>query len=182
MNSSTLTAAERSNSNTTHQGSPSAKSTWRRGLPNSVRTRLIAIVVACLSVMGVSVISAPSAHASAYSCTGYGWISIPKTGVATSRWCVQTTGSGRYVSSEAGAFTALVAGVYLCDTSMKAQFFDIYGRSMGTYYSVVRRGCWQAGGAFNIGVNRTFPSDGYVRVSLLSYGAEKAAIQHNIKK
>ena len=30
-------------------------------------------------------------------------------------------------------------------------------------------------------VNRTFATDGYVRISLLSYGAEKAAVQHNLK-
>ena len=130
----------------------------------------------------ISSISPTIAAASAYSCTGYGWISVPKTSVATSRWCGETNGSGRRVDSVKGAFFSLVAGVYLCDTRMKAEFFDDRGRSIATYYSGITRGCWQAGGAFGIGVNRTFATNGYVRISLLSYGAEKAAVQHTIKR
>ncbi len=142
----------------------------------------IALVLTVSGVIGASIGFAGDAQAYAYSCTGYGWISIPKTSVATSRWCGETNGSGRYVSQVKGGFTALVGGVYLCNTSLKAEFFDDRGRSVGSYYSGTTGGCWQAGGVFAVNVNRTFSTDGYVRISLLSYGAEKAAVQHNIKR
>jgi len=134
------------------------------------------------TILGASVAFPGTAQAYAYSCTGYGWISVPRTSVATSRWCGETNGSGRYVSQVKGGFTALVAGVYLCNTSLKAEFFDDHGRSVGTYYSGTTGGCWQAGGVFAVGVYRTFATDGHVRISLLSYGAEKAAVEHNIHR
>lgn len=141
----------------------------------------LTISVTMVAALAVSLLAVPSsAHASAYSCTGYGWIKIPRTSVASSRWCGQTNGSGRHVDSVKGAFFTVVAGVYLCETRMKVEFFNNRGESAGVYYSGITHGCWQAGGAFAIGINRTFPTTGYDRISLLSYGAEQAAVQHNI--
>lgn len=153
----------------------------RGGGTRRLQRTAVSLLAALLVIVGANLGLATGASAYAYSCTGYGWISIPGTSVASSRWCGETNGSGRYVSSVKGGFTALIAGVYLCDTRMRAQFFDSRGNSMGTYYSGTRYGCWQAGGVFAVSINRTFPDNGYVRISLLSYGAEKAAVQHNIK-
>jgi hypothetical protein len=144
-------------------------------------TATAALLVLLSSAIASVVFTAGPAQATAFTCTGYGWITVPYTHIASSRWCGQTNGTGRYVSSVGGGFTALIAGVYLCDTRMKVEFFNDYGSSVATYYSGVHTGCWQAGGVFAInGINRNFPK-GYVRISLLSYGAEQAAVQQNIK-
>ncbi len=144
--------------------------------------RLAAAGVLALSVgLGSVAAFSGTAQANAFSCTGYGLLKVPKTGINLARWCGQVYGSGRFVSTVGGGFDGFGVLTYLCNTSLKAEFFDDNGRSVGTYYSAVNRGCWQSFNVYTIYVNRTFATDGYVHIALLSYGAEKAAVEENIK-
>lgn len=145
------------------------------------KRRLASMFLTFVMTSGMIMTSAPPAAASAYSCTGYGWVGVPGTSLKTSRWCGETKGTGLYVSTVGGGFSALVGGVYLCDTRMKVSFFDTKGSNYRTYSSAVTPGCWQAGGVFKVKVDRTMKA-GHVEISLLSYGVKIAKVRHNIKK
>jgi hypothetical protein len=141
---------------------------------------LLALII--VSALGSFVVLTGQAEAEAYSCTGYGMVKIPikKNSLALSRWCGQTEGSGRYVSTVGGGFIAPL-WVYLGDTSMKVEIFDDHGRVVDTFYTPVDHFRFQANNYFKVRVNKSYPTNGYIRIALLSYGDEIAAVKHILR-
>lgn len=135
-----------------------------------------------LVVLSTLFIAPGTASADAYSCTGYGGVQIPNTNVSPARFCVLTKGKGRNVAAVAATFFALAPpNGLLCNTRFKVEAFADNEESLGSVLSPVVKGCFQRVGSATFRLNYTFPTDGFLRISLLSYGAEKAAIEQTIK-
>lgn len=132
-------------------------------------------------------VTGPSASASAYGCTLQN--GVKKFQVAgpieiglPSRWCGGPNGSGLHLDNVVAGFSTLTAPFYLlCDTSMKVEVFDNRGRSVWVGYSSIAKGCYQAFNTFKVEVNKTFPTEGHVETSLLSYGVQVAMLSHTLK-
>jgi hypothetical protein len=141
--------------------------------------RIAGLALAIGAAAGLVVVNPGAASASAYGCTPT--TSVRIQGLSPANWCGGPNGSGRRVDSVNASFASSLAGVgYFCNTSMKVEVFNDRGQSVYTAYTSTRGGCGQAGGVFTLGVGRTFSSDGRVETTLLSYGAPKATLSHNI--
>lgn len=143
-----------------------------------LKAAVLAVFTAVATIL-IGVLATPSASASAYGCTPYTDIRVE--GVSPANWCGGPVGDGHRVDSVNASFASGLAGVgYLCDTSMKVEVFDDQGRSVWTRYTPIEYGCFQPSNIFEMSVCTTFPTDGHIETSLLSYGATKATLSHNI--
>jgi hypothetical protein len=144
-----------------------------------IRRSLSAGAVAATMLVGAMISTAGTAQASAYGCTPYTNVRIK--GISPANWCGGPTGSGRQVSSVSASFGSSAVGVgIMCNASMRVEIFNDRGTSVWKATTPVDSGC-RAGDAFALRVNKTFPTTGHVETTLLSYGATKATLSHNIK-
>lgn len=140
----------------------------------SSRTRR-ALTVAALTAAGSGLL-AQGAHASAYSCTGYG---IAVKGVGLSQFCGDTRGSGTYVQSVGAGFSAPIAWMgWLTNTRVQADFINNRGQVYRTYVSSLQSGGSAVGG-WRWTLNATM-QQGTLRYTLLSNGASVASVSHRI--
>lgn len=141
--------------------------------------KLIAIVALVASLAGVSVLaSASPASASAYGCQGFRTVNSPWGSGNVNSYCVDLQGSGTYVRSVSGAFTANVGSV--CNYNITAEFFDAQGRWYMTRQSPVRYGCtWGTQYAGGISINQ-YVQRGFMCSTLKQNGSRLTSVCHNI--
>jgi hypothetical protein len=126
-----------------------------------------ALVAASLSVA----FAAPqSAHASAYGCTVFGFLTPDS-------YCVYLSGSGTYVSYVNGSWAVSSYGD-VCNWQITAEFFDTNWNWYRTSQSVIHWGCAGRGQDW-IYINGWMRS-GYMCSTLTSYGSRKASVCHAI--
>lgn len=141
--------------------------------------KIIVIAVLAASLAGVSVLgSAAPASASAFGCSGFRTVNSPYGSGAVNSYCVNLDGSGRYVRSVSGSFTANVGTV--CNYNITAEFFDTSGRyymarSTGTTY-----GCyWGTRFAGRITLNQTV-RPGFMCSTLKQNGGRLTSVCHSV--
>ena len=138
------------------------------------------IIVAMLaSLVGFGVVANPSpASASAFGCSGFRGINTPWANVSANQYCVTLNGSGTYVSSVTGSFTANVGNV--CNYNITAEFFDTSGRWYMTRTGGTTTGCfWGTQFVRSVAVNQTV-RPGYMCSTLKQNGTRLASVCHNI--
>lgn len=131
----------------------------------------IILVLATLCLL----LPAPSASASAYSCTQYG---RPPSGSAW--FCADTQGSGLYVRSVGAGFNTSAPYNALCNTRVRVQFVDSRGQIYRSMLSSQQNSCVMYGAWRKWTIN-SWVRAGHVRYILLSNGAKIAEVRHTIK-
>jgi hypothetical protein len=122
----------------------------------------------------VSVATAPSASASASSCTQYA------RPLGTSYYCAHTNGSGRYVNYVSSGFNTSWVGNRLCNTRVKIEFYDTRGVLYYSRWSSTDWGCKMYGKTHRFNIYKTMRA-GHVRHILYADGRRIDAVRHNIR-
>jgi len=134
---------------------------------------LVALVLAGSMASVMSVARAEPAAASAYSCTGYGYLKW-------AQFCGHTVGNGTYVQTAGAGFSSAAAWAgWLTNTRVRLEFMNTSGHVYLSGLSGQQNG-GSAVGAWKWTLNRHVQR-GTVRYTLLSNGATIAAVQHTIK-
>lgn len=141
--------------------------------------KLIAIVALVASLAGVGVLgNASPASASAFGCQGFRTLNSPWGTGNVNSYCANLNGTGRYVRTVTGSYTANVGTV--CNSSITAEFFDTAGRWYMTRQSPVRYGCrWGTQYAGGITLNQNV-RPGFMCSTLKQNGARLTSVCHSI--
>jgi hypothetical protein len=141
--------------------------------------KVIATVVLFASIAGASVsMGAAPAGASAYGCSGFRTVNSPWGSGAVNSYCVDLQGTGTYVRTVTGTFTANVGTV--CNYNITAEFFDSQGRWYMTRQTPVTYGCvWGTKFAGRITLNQDVRR-GSMCSTLKQNGSRITSVCHSI--
>jgi hypothetical protein len=145
-----------------------------------LRIRLVALLAALGGLLGLGIVAASPASASAYGCTGYGHgVTWGGYYVKNGTFCGAINGSGTYVNYVGGNFYTHVAMDAVCNFSLKADFYDVNGNWYTWRTTGVSYRCSLASDLPSIGIY-SYLRAGSVRISLMSNGSTVAAIYQSI--
>lgn len=146
------------------------------------RRRTILLLAACLLSMAVGTFSVASpASASSTKCSFYG------TGISglvrNGQFCSTVNGSRSWVSSVSGNFGTTIPSLdKVCNPSIKIDVYDRFGRWTTWRQGSQKIGCsWGTWNSVNtLNANLNAPCNGYILVSLQSYGSTVSTNRHDI--